>query len=188
MGRVALPLAERLRNYRVDARTGCWVWRGNLNEDGYGRLWQRVDGKRKLRYAHIVSYEFHVGPVPEGLELDHTCRNHACINPAHLEPVTHAENIRRGTSPAAVARGAEHCPQGHPYDAANTYERPDGTGRGCRACNGRTGRPNGWQQKAKTHCPSQHPYDEANTRVKRNGHRSCKTCEREKRRQRRVAI
>ena len=70
----------------------CWLWTKCKNSDGYGRM--RVNGV--LEQVHRVSYEIFVGPIPEGLELDHTCRNRACINPAHLEPVTHLENVRRG--------------------------------------------------------------------------------------------
>lgn len=74
---------------------GCWEWTGARQPDGrydYGMFW---DGTRAVR-AHRFAYELLVGPIPVGLELDHLCRNPPCVNPAHLEPVTHAENIRRG--------------------------------------------------------------------------------------------
>jgi hypothetical protein len=81
---------------------GCWRWKGGQNGPGYSMFW--LDGQ--MRYAHRLVYELLVGPIPEGLELDHLCRNRACVNPAHLEPVTHSLNVLRGTSgtPEATAR------------------------------------------------------------------------------------
>lgn len=76
----------------VDRGPGCWVWRGARKQLGYGLY--RVGAK--LKQAHRVAYELMVGPIPDGLVLDHLCRNPECVNPAHLEPVTHQENIRRG--------------------------------------------------------------------------------------------
>jgi len=72
----------------------CWLWTAAKNEDGYGIF--KVDGA--VTRSHIWSYVFHVGPVPDRLELDHLCRVRACANPWHLEPVTHAENVRRATA------------------------------------------------------------------------------------------
>jgi len=87
-----VPLAKILERYIVNKETDCWIWTGYKN-GGYGRFKTASGGSV---YAHRASYEFHVGPVPEGLYLDHLCRNRACINPDHLEPVTTEENIRRG--------------------------------------------------------------------------------------------
>lgn len=119
---------DRLRE-RTTYAGECWVWGGYLNQAGYGRI--SVNGQHKR--THRVAYELLVGPIPEGLHLDHLCRNRACWNPEHLEPVTNAENILRGTAPSAENARKSHCPKGHPYDEANTLIRPNGRRR-CRAC------------------------------------------------------
>jgi hypothetical protein len=91
----------------VDPDTGCWLWQGALS-NGYGTL---SVGKRS-RGAHRLSYEAHRGEVPRGLEIDHLCRVRCCVNPDHLEPVTHVENVRRGAACALRPR-TTHCPRGH---------------------------------------------------------------------------
>jgi hypothetical protein len=118
----------------------CWLWTAGTNGYGYGYF--NMDARRATHMnagAHRVAYELLIGPIPEGLTLDHLCLNNPCVNPAHLEPVTLAENIRR--SPQAQAKRARtHCPQGHPYNAANTRwrTRPN-PGRSCRACDSGSG-------------------------------------------------
>lgn len=107
----------------------CWKWTGSHIKRGYGTLY--VDGR--MRYVHRLAYEMHVGPIGTGLELDHLCRNVGCLNPRHLEPVTHRENLLRGDTITAHNAAATECPRGHPYDADNTYMPPSG-GRRCRRC------------------------------------------------------
>lgn len=107
----------------------CWEWQGYRMPFGHGRF--RVNGCKVL--AHRWSYEFHVGPIPNGLTIDHLCRNPPCVNPAHLEPVTHRTNVLRGDGPAAHNAAKTHCPSGHAYTPANTYI--DSLGRRvCRVC------------------------------------------------------
>ena len=96
----------------------CWLYTGKL-DDGYGKMLP-TNGKAK-RYVHVLSYELHIGSVPQGLELDHLCRVRNCINPAHLDPVTHAENMRRSPFQGVIQKAKTHCPQGHPYDGENLY-------------------------------------------------------------------
>lgn len=101
---------------------GCWLWTGALNNKGYGQWGQNG----RTRSAHRVAYEFFVGPIPEGLTIDHLCRVRRCVRPDHLEPVTSAENTRR-------AKGDE-CPKGHPYTPENTKHRKDNGRRICVTC------------------------------------------------------
>jgi hypothetical protein len=113
---------------RVAKDGDCWLFpvaEGNR----YGRI--MVEGRVKM--AHRLAYELAVGPISEGLTIDHLCRRTACINPAHLESVTVAENILRGDGPAARNRKKTRCLRGHVYDEANTYRAADGS-RKCKAC------------------------------------------------------
>jgi hypothetical protein len=116
--------------FKVDPKTGCWEWQRSKSEYGYGRKPHR--GRNVM--AHRFFYELLVGPVPQGLELDHLCRNPACCNPRHLEPVTHRENILRGNTEPARNAVKTHCPQGHAYTPENVYIRPGTHQRGCRTC------------------------------------------------------
>ncbi len=131
-------LPERFLKKVHIKETGCWEWQGSLTRKGYGQfhVGSRRDGSRRMVRAHIFAYETEIGIIPEGLQLDHLCRNHACVNPAHLEPVTGSVNCRRGLTGAnmKLREGAKtHCPKGHPYDSRNTLVRKDGS-RECRAC------------------------------------------------------
>lgn len=114
---------------RVLKTDTCWLWQGNKSDDGYGhvKLGLEAESGRRTEQAHRWAYERWIGPIPEGLQLDHLCRTPPCVNPAHLEAVTSGENTRRHT------RLITECPAGHPYDKANTYVGHKGK-RACRAC------------------------------------------------------
>jgi len=116
---------------RFGNRGRCWLWTGACDPKGYGRFFYAgswTDGTRRTILAHRFAY----GPVPDGLELDHLCRRHACVRPSHLEPVKHLENVRRGNGGQNTARKT-HCPARHPYSGDNLYVDSDGRRR-CWIC------------------------------------------------------
>lgn len=104
--------------------TGCWIWDGNLSQWGYAKYPINV---------HRFTYEQFVGLIPEGLEINHLCEHPACVNPEHLEAVTHRENMAYGHTIIAQQLRRTHCPEGHPYDGPNLYTDPRGN-RQCREC------------------------------------------------------
>lgn len=117
---------------KVEKTDGCWLWTASTSQ-GYGRIWTPTpDGGRMLAQAHRVAYELLVGPIPDGLYLDHLCRNRLCVRPDHLEPVTNGENVLRGKSGPAENARKTHCIAGHPFDEKNT--RYSAGKRWCRAC------------------------------------------------------
>ncbi|KKN34512.1 hypothetical protein LCGC14_0793070 [marine sediment metagenome] len=122
-------------DYRPDLDP-CWEWTGAIGFWGYGNFGngRRNDGRCKTVRAHRWAYEHLVGPIPQGLELDHLCRNHACVNYLHIEAVTRRENLLRGDTFAAVNARKTHCLRGHPFNDENTYHRSDRRGRQCRIC------------------------------------------------------
>lgn len=99
------PLAERLA-YFSDRTGKCWIWLGKRDRDGYGEIRISQGGRKFHARAHRASYETYVGPIPDGLEIDHLCGNTSCVNPRHLEPVTHAENMRRAYVRRAARKAA----------------------------------------------------------------------------------
>lgn len=128
MPKLASSLAERIKLYsQVDAN-GCWVWTRKIDRHGYGHV--SVRGVDSL--AHRAAYAELVGPIPEGLTIDHLCKQTKCVNPRHLEPVTVRENILRGNGIGVRNATKTHCSAGHPYDDRNTYLWHGS--RYCRAC------------------------------------------------------
>lgn len=135
MARLKSTWQERVESYiGADPETGCWPWLGTIASDGYGHV--RVEGV--IRPAHVVVWLLRIGPIPDGLQLDHLCRNRACVRPDHLEPVTPRTNtLRSPIAPAAVNARKTHCVHGHEFTEANTYMTLDKMGkwhRSCRAC------------------------------------------------------
>lgn len=131
-------LERLLEKVSPEPNTGCWLWTAACAENGYARVatGSVTDRSARFSYAHRVAYQQLVGPIPDHMELDHLCRVRCCVNPAHLEPVTRRENVRRGLcgDPATNPRSQRtHCPKGHPYSGDNVLYRPRG-GRTCRAC------------------------------------------------------
>jgi len=122
-------LKERLMAKVKVAENGCWERTVGVNNLGYSTL--RFQGK--MYAAHRAAYEVFIGPIPEGLQIDHLCRNRVCVNPDHLEPVTRRENLLRGEGFSAQAARKTHCPQGHCYEGDNLYRTLEGH-RKCRAC------------------------------------------------------
>jgi hypothetical protein len=124
------PLADRLWS-KVVITPGCWLFTG-AKVTGYGVLSRGPAGAGRIQ-AHRAAWELLVGPIPEGLQIDHLCRVRNCVNPDHLEPVTPRENFLRGEGVSGKNARKTHCPQGHPYDEQNTYRTPTG-GRQCLTC------------------------------------------------------
>lgn len=119
---------------RVDKSGDCWEWTGIRNRGGYGLyVLSGPTRPRKARMAHRVAYEALVGPIPEGLDLDHLCRNRGCVRPDHVEPVSHRVNTLRGNTLTAINAAKTHCKRDHEFTPENTYRHKDGR-RECWTC------------------------------------------------------
>ncbi len=174
-------VAERLLHYSMPiTESGCLIWLGALNEDGYG--------------PHRLAYETFVGPIPAGLEIDHLCRVRCCINVLHMEPITHAENVRRGNSGIHLS-SRTHCGYGHEFTVENTAYAPGTHGRVCKECH-RLAKLRYLEKKRltapvkvkdysncgrylreRTHCNYGHPFTPENTIIRDNGRaRRCRQC------------
>lgn len=133
MGRPPASIEDRFwHRIMPEPNSGCWLWDGAVNSEGYGNM--RCKGK--TRPAHRISYEIAFGPIPKELQIDHLCRIRCCVNPDHMELVTNRQNVLRGTGPTAMNARKTHCPKGHKYSGVNliVFVNRYGEQRACRAC------------------------------------------------------
>lgn len=170
-----------------EPNSGCWLWTASDNGRGYGRV--KMNGS--MQQAHRVFYELANGPIPDGHDIDHLCRVTWCVNPSHLEPVTHRTNVQRGATGATTTkrqRGKTHCPRGHEYAGRNLIVRKNGA-RQCRECvisRNRVAK-YGPPQTKKSHCKNDHPLDGPDTVLAgpNKTYRICLICRRARDRKRR---
>lgn len=167
----------------------CWLWYGWLKGNGYASK----SSKGKHVYVHRLMYETLIGPIPNGLVIDHLCRNRSCVNPSHMEPVTHRENVLRGDSEAAKRAKQTHCKRGHAFNDENTYRIKNGNGRRvCKTCHSAFEIKRSWSRKGvamtlgealvragtgnknKKFCKRGHPLSGNN--LFKNNQRRCRIC------------
>jgi hypothetical protein len=182
-------LEERLFGRGVAGRGGCIIWTGGLSKGGYGKI--RAGGRHTT--PHVASYELKVGPVPAGMQIDHTCHNRdtscqggttclhrRCFNPFHLEATTsHDNTLRSANTPTGQNIRRSVCVNGHLLNKENTRITPAGH-RKCRACaaddhNARLAAPE--QEPVRESCFKGHPLTEDNL-VRRGAVNTCRTCRR----------
>lgn len=114
----------------IDPNTECWLWQGYADRDGYARI-EVIGGKNK--FVHRLSYEAFTGSIPEGMSIDHICKNRGCCNPKHLQQLSIKENILRGDGASSKNNKKTHCNEGHEFSAENTYIN-NRSARVCKTC------------------------------------------------------
>lgn len=135
-------------NISKDPATGCWVWQGETQARGYGRVFLGRKASPKYAMAHRFSYEVFVGAIGEGLVIDHLCRNKLCVNPEHLQPVSPRVNVLRAPeTPAAVNAAKTHCPRDHELVPVKGGTASNGARRICLIC--RRARWRAWDARRK---------------------------------------
>lgn len=145
---VKKPDLKRFEKLMIpEPMSGCWIWLGGIDGNGYGHFLTNAGNKSYLTLAHRWAYEYFIGPISKGLQIDHLCRVRACVNPKHMETVTPGENTRRG-----IRATATHCLRGHEFTETNTaYYRPGA--RTCRECS-RTNQRKNYKRKKEGLCNS----------------------------------
>lgn len=178
--------AARVFHY-IDASGDCWEWTG-ANKDGYGAVGRGPRGAGNEQ-THRAVWQMLVGPIADDLQLDHLCRNHACCNPDHLEPVPAEINKARGFSVAVLYSKRESCALGHPLDGVLGSRGGKRTHRYCKTCARENARRTRVPAPPRTHCKSgKHPWIEENIYTHpKTGSRTCKPCAIERQRETRAA-
>ena len=189
------PPIERFRKYIEVAEGGCWNWTGHRDRKGYGSF-SLPGGARHSVYAHRFSYEYFVGAIPEDMEVGHRCGNRGCVNPRHLEAMTHRQNLFDSMTSARRNAEKTHCVHGHEYAERNTIRTREGF-RACKKCK-RLYMRHWWKKNRmrilaqrrklwrqthkptipKSRCKRGHAFDKQNTYVDARGDRVCKACRR----------
>lgn len=167
----------------VDQSTGCWEWKAYCDKDGYG-VYSAGRKKTGTGRVHRNSWIGFHGEIPAGLMVLHRCDNTSCWNPAHLFLGTNRDNVRdmmeKGRHPA---QSQTHCKYGHEFTPENTHINGHTGGRVCKTCGAWTTL-TGVHPSKRNHCAHDHEYTLENTRINKNGHRHCRTCERDWRKNR----